>query len=298
MSQENRSHLRRISREQLIKNFVVGPKKNLLEQTNLPNMITPKDFPNIHNGQYEIHSDYEDDPKLYDIEVGFLIIATGKYDTFLKPLIDSIEKWVLPKNKKYYNIFTDKKIELNIENYRVFPIEHRPFPYPTLYRFHFFNKYFNEILGDQLVYIDADTLVNDKIGTEILLPITITQHCGYLNIIGTFENRKESAAYVPVESRKNYYGGGFYSIEREKFYMLIQECINIIDSDINKGITPIWHDESALNKYFSTVKPNRVLSPSYHYPENIEHIYNLWGGKDKFSCKILLLSKDHKKIRE
>jgi hypothetical protein len=33
-------------------------------------------------------------------------------------------------------------------------------------------------------------------------------------------------------------------------------------------------------------------------PEEIEHIYNSWGGKEKYACKILLLNKNHKEIRE
>jgi hypothetical protein len=254
--------------------------------------------PSMINGYYNLHTQYEDNPLLYHLEVGFLIIATGKYDIFIEPLIQSIEKYVLPNNAKFYNIFSDKDINLPITNYRVLPIEHRPFPYPTLNRFHFFSKYFSEIKGDQLIYIDADTLITSSIGTEILLPITITQHCGYVNLSGTFETRIESSTYVDPVNYKNYYGGGFYSLHREEFYDLMCECVSMIDLDSSKGIVPIWHDESALNKYFTEVTPNRVLSPSYHYPENIEHIYNLWGGKDKYPCKILLLSKNHKEIRE
>jgi len=62
------------------------------------------------------------------------------------------------------------------------------------------------------------------------------------------------------------------------------------------GIVPVWHDESALNKYISMLHPSRVLSPSYHYPENNEKIYSSWG-ENNYECKILLLDKNHKEIR-
>ena len=250
------------------------------------------------SGVYRLHNDFEDDINKYDVEIGFLIVATGKYDVFLWPLIQSIEKYILPNNRKFYNIFSNKNIDLPIDNYEVFNIEHKPFPYPTLYRFHFFDKYINQIIGDQLVYIDADTIITNNIGTEIIYPKVVTQHCGYVNRRGTFETRNESMACVNHNAGKNYYGGGFYSFSRDQFYELMSSCISIIDTDNAKGIIPVWHDESALNKYMTTVTPNRVLSPSYHYPENIEHIYESWGGKEKYVCKILLLNKNHKEIRE
>lgn len=251
----------------------------------------------IHN-HYPLHSSYENDPRKYSNTIGFLIVATGKYDIFLKPLIESIEKFVLPNNLKKYYIFSDKDIKLDLNNYEVFHVEHKPFPYPTLYRFHFFDKYFDKIQTDQIIYIDADTLITDNIGTEIINPITVTQHCGFVNRYGSFEHRTNSKCYVPIREAKNYFGGGFYSFERNEFYKMMQHCKNIIDSDVNMGITPIWHDESAINHYMINNTPSRVLSPSYHYPENIDQIYQSWGGKDKFECKILLLSKNHKEIRE
>jgi hypothetical protein len=250
------------------------------------------------NGFYKLHSDFENDSNKYDAEIGFLIVATGKYDVFLGPLIQSIEKYILPNNRKFYNIFSDKNIDLPVDNYEVFNIEHKPFPYPTLYRFHFFNKYINQIIGDQLVYIDADTLITNNIGTEIIYPRVVTQHCGYVNRVGTFENDARSKTCVERSKQKNYYGGGFYSFERSEFYDLMENCISMIDHDSSNGVVPVWHDESALNKYMSEVEPSVVLSPSYHYPEEIEHIYNSWGGKEKYACKILLLNKNHKEIRE
>jgi len=285
-------------------------RRNIIKRFNNPENLNPesidKKIDDVFNndiviedsGNYSLSDSLEDDPDKYHMEVGFLIVCTGKYDVFVNPLIESIEKYVLPNNKKFYNIFSDKKIDLSVDNYQILPIDHKPFPYPTLYRFHFFDKYFSEIKGDQLIYIDADTLIKNNIGTEILYPITVTQHCGFVNRMGTFETRKESSAYVDPQECKNYYGGGFYSFSREEFYELMSSCINIIDSDSTKGIVPVWHDESALNKYMTTVKPSRVLSPSYHYPEDIEHIYNSWGGSEKYLCKILLLNKNHKEIRE
>ena len=71
----------------------------------------------------------------------------------------------------------------------------------------------------------------------------------------------------------------------------------MVDWESVGGRIPIWHDESVINRYLATNRPTRVLSPSYHFPESNQSIYQSWGGKDKFPCKILLLDKDHKEIR-
>ena len=246
---------------------------------------------------YTLHTEYENDVSKSNTEVGFLIVCTGKYDIFVEPLIKSIEKHVLPNNKKHYNIFSDKDINLDNVSYSVFKIEHRPFPYPTLYRFHFFTDYMSSIVGDQLVYIDADTLIKADIGTEILTPITATQHCGYVNRWGTFESRMESRCFVNRYEGRNYYGGGFYSFSRSEFEKMANECRSMVDFETSRGRIPIWHDESVINRYLVTNPPTRVLSPSYHFPESNQKIYDSWGGVQTFQCRILLLDKNHKDIR-
>jgi hypothetical protein len=277
----------------------ISKKKDLIDQEKKINEDKNTDLleNNVLDKRYKLYDSVENDILKHKLKIGFLIVATGKYDIFINPLIRSIEKYVLPNNSKFYNIFSDREIILEGVDYSIFSIEHRPFPYPTLKRFHFFEKYKNDIKGDQLIYIDADTLVTDNIGTEILYPVTVTQHCGFVNMVGSFEKRKESKCYINPENCKNYIGGGFYSFSRENFFKMSDFCRDLIDCDEENGIIPIWHDETAINKYISTIIPDRVLSPSFHYPENNERIYNFWGGKHTFKCKILLLDKNHKEIR-
>ena len=297
----NRKHdkdVKILEKEKVVQNEYISDEACIIERSQISEEEIMRNIQNktIAN-HYPLHSLYENDIKKHNNTIGFLIVATGKYDIFLKPLIESIEKFVLPNNEKKYYIFSDKNIELDYPNYEVFNIEHKPFPYPTLYRFHFFDRYFDKIKSDQIVYIDADTLITDNIGTEIINPITVTQHCGFVKRYGSFESRSNSKCYVPVTEAKNYFGGGFYSFERSEFYRMMHHCKNIIDSDVNMGITPVWHDESAINHYMIENIPSRVLSPSYHYPENNEKIYSTWNG-NIFPCKILLLNKNHEEIRK
>jgi hypothetical protein len=269
--------------------------ENFNRSTN--HFITNQSMSSTKPSYYKLHTDYENESNKHSASVGFLIVATGKYDIFVNPLIESIEKYVLPNNSKHYHIFTEKpSLVLSVNNYSIHKIDHKPFPYPTLHRFHFFSKYAKSLTQDYLAYIDADTLITSQIGTEILTPRTVTQHCGYLNVIGTFEDRPESAVYVDSTIARNYYGGGFYCLAKDSFFNMMDWCKDAIDYEERNARIPVWHDESAINKYFTLVEPTRVLSPSYHYPENNPRIYASWEGQD-FPCKILLLDKNHKEIR-
>jgi len=278
------------------KHRISSEYRNRIVNTRISNPPAPRNHGLLPMNFYPLHSDFENDPTKHDIRIGFVIIATGKYDIFIEPLINSIEKFFLTSNKKFYNIFSDKDIKLSKVGYGIFKIEHRPFPYPTLHRFHFFDQYKDSIQGDQIIYIDADTLITSQIGTEVITPITATQHCGFVNRWGSFENRMESKCYVNRSEAMNYYGGGFYSLSHDEFFKLCLFGKQTVDWEASRGRVPVWHDESVLNKYLTLVKPTRVLSPSYHYPENNQTIYSSWG-EQKFDCKILLLNKNHKEIR-
>lgn len=235
------------------------------------------------------------------MKIDLLIVATNNYIKFLPDLINSVKTYFLTTEEVKIYVFTDNALEChNLINddtnvaYRY--IEHKPWPHATLNRFHFFKEYINEINGDYIFYIDADTIIMDEITTDILSDFTVVQHCGFVNGGGSWETREESECYVSPQFQKQYYGGGFYGFSKEVFKPLISIAVDIIDEDIKNGITPVWHDESALNFITSLVKnPLKVLSPSYHYPENNPRIINSW--KEQYPCKILLLDKNHKEIR-
>jgi len=252
----------------------------------------------MHN-YYPLVDEREEKVDKYNISIGFVLVATGKYSIYIQPLINSIEKYFLPNNKKHYHIFSDKSwvVDGIGDNYSFHNVAHKPFPYPTLYRFHYFNKYKESLTQNQIIYIDADTLIKSPVGTEVLSERTVVQHCGFVNNMGSFETRPESKAYVVPGTERNYFGGGFYSFSNNEFFKMSAECSRLIDIDESNGIIPVWHDESMMNKYMIDNPPSVVLSPGYHYPENNPHIYSLWNGVG-YECKILLLSKNHEEMRK
>lgn len=218
-----------------------------------------------------------------------LIIATHKYKQFLKQAIKGIEdNW----EDFDINIFTD---EINpLIPYKQFKIKHKPFPYPSMLRFQYFNKHEKEITGDQIYYVDVDARFVRPI--RLQGDLIATRHCGfYFGQVPPGETNRNSIFFG--YRFKRYYGGGFYGARRSVFFSLSKWCERMIDTDLARNVIPSFHDETALNAYLTLNPPTVELSPEFHYPENSEDfIERCWKGND-FTPKLLLLKKNHEEIR-
>lgn len=249
------------------------------------------------------------------MKVGLLSIATGKYTQFIEPLYRSVEQNFLVDHSKVYVIFTDNVKEvaeitsrLNLDA-EIFEIKRKGFPGDTLYRYHHFfsarerlKKRGNDC-PKALFYMDADMLVVDRVGDEVLptryKPIVATAHPGYYdrhghNPLGTPETRPASTAFIPNDRRRPcYWAGGFNGGEFESFMSLSAAIMGRIDKDDSSNITAVWHDESHLNAYISEhwiIGSVKTMTPSYCLPE-----YDV--NKGIFLPKIVALVKDHKEVR-
>lgn len=220
--------------------------------------------------------------------VGLLIMATGKYISFVEPLIQSAEKHFCINHLVTYFVFTDGSLP---ESDRVVEIYQKKlgWPFDTLmrYRAYYENKDFfaNQ---DYLFACDADMLFVGAVGDEILGERVATQHPRYMKWRGPYEVNPQSTAFVFDFEGEHYFAGGFYGGSTKEMLHILQTNINHIDDDLSRGIVAVWHDESHWNRYCIDNKPTIILSPSYCYPES-------WALP--FPKKILALDKDHKKIR-
>jgi len=240
-------------------------------------------------------------PKFKKHSIGLMMIATGKYDKFIQNLITSADQYFL--NEEYdvtYYIFTDSNIEIvSKRNIVKINIPHRPFPFASMDRFKHFTQnaeIFNK--EDFLYYVDVDCRFVNKIDfSEIVGNLVAVRHCGYYNGGGTFEDNLHSCMYQDPNKFKYYFGGGFSGGAKDKYLELAQWCYDHIEKDVSNNIIPRFHDETALNRYLLVIEPDRILSPSFHYPEsNLEHYKTKWNGEN-FIPKIILLDKNHTEIR-
>lgn len=232
-----------------------------------------------------------------------LLIATHRYKQFIPQMLDSIDKHI--KFPARTVLFTDEARGLaDME----FEIEHEPFPYCSLFRYHYFNQVAQDLTGDHLIYVDIDARFNADTGEEILGDLIAVRHCGYYfkNDLPQ-ETNKES---VFSKSRfSKYFGGGMQGGKRENYLAASKWMEEKINLDLDKGILPRCHDETAWNAYLSVNPPTKELTPSYHFPEEVvnrkpewEHdrnhfVNNCWNGSIPFEPKMILLKKEHEKIR-
>lgn len=215
---------------------------------------------------------------------------------FVQPLIDSLEKHFLKEHKLSIHLFTDTmtgKSSLSIYRYK---IPSYRFPQATLYRYKIFNTHKQWFSGDYIFYMDVDMLVVSDVGKEILTDgLTAVLHPGfYTSKSGSWETRSESTSYIPEDKRIRYYAGGFQGGKSSHYLKAIEDISGMIQKDEDNKIMPVWHDESAWNKYLSETNP-LALTPDYCMVENQKQ-RKLWGI-DHLQPKIIALDKQHDKIR-
>ncbi len=226
------------------------------------------------------------------MKIGLLLIATGKYISFVEQFRVSVNRFFL-RDKNYevtIFVFTDcDKVPPGIVKLHK---EHKDFPHPTLTRYHSFCEHAKELSSmDYLFYCDVDMKFVDLVGEEILGRTVGTIHPGYYSFTANkfpFERNPQSKSYVPVNRSKHYFCGGFNGGTTKEFLKMAKVIRQNVDADLKKNIIAKHHDESHLNKYFIDHPPEVILSPSYCYPE---------GEKLPFKQKLVALNKQHALVR-
>jgi len=189
-------------------------------------------------------------------KVGLCIMATGKYTKFVKPLIDSAEKYFCKNHSITYFIFTDGRLEeFDATVVKIYQ-QRLGWPHDTLKRFEVYSKNYEQLAQmDYLFAIDADMLFVDNFGDEILKERVATQHPGFVGRRGTYETKPLSTACVGSNEGKYYFAGGFYGGSTQEFLKMAYKISENIKTDLAKNYIAIWHDESHLNRYFIDNKP-------------------------------------------
>ena len=211
------------------------------------------------------------------------IIATGKYEKYVEGIVNSLVVNFLPETELKIIVYTDSKkiLKSDDQNIIAIKINHEPWPYPTLKRFHYFILALDHIeKSDYSFYIDVDSFFRKKVDLNILgfldsSGIIGTVHPGFYGSSGTPETRKESTAYIPKDHRFIYHCGGFFGGNSPDFIHLTKTIKKNIDEDLSKGIIAIWHDESHLNRYFLDYPPFKSMDKGFSSPEELL-------GQDKY----------------
>jgi histo-blood group ABO system transferase len=226
--------------------------------------------------------------------VSINIIATNKYVNFLPALIKSIDRFLFKDSKILIVVHTNSNIDkINSGSDRIKilknGIEHEPWPFTTLKRFHYFNKAKDIIKkSDYSFYIDADSLFIGDIREEFLPErgmVGTIHPCLFLDN-GTPERNPNSKAFISFSENNRYFCGGFFGGDSESFLEMSEKISSNIDEDLSKEIIAIWHDESHINRFFLDNPPKSIMEPPFAVAESLTRRYE--------SSKILFLDKELK----
>jgi hypothetical protein len=222
------------------------------------------------------------------MKIAILTIATGKYPIFLDELIISSEKYFMNRHEKEYFIFTDLPDYSNkkTDKINIIKQEHLGWPYDTMMRFHMFLSVKERLLEfDYVFFLNANMIFNRNIDNEILpgeehsylvgvkhpgfhLGVTIDWSGEFRKIEFPYERNYEISCHIKNGEGKHYFQGCFNGGRSIEWIEMCNILSEMTDTDLSKGLIPVWHDESYLNWYFSKRRV-KALSPVYGVPEQI-----------------------------
>jgi hypothetical protein len=169
-------------------------------------------------------------------------------------------------------------------------------PEITLFRYEVILQHFDLISGDYILWVDADMAILNPIDPRVFDDsdgnvVWCSRHPGFISsrktvvraglearlaqrrenlktrffhrgVLGTWETRKSSLAFVPWFRRKVYVHGAVWGGTASAVKELCKVLAHRTRTDYSSGHVALWHDESHLNWYFSTQK-NVGLFPPY-----------------------------------
>lgn len=214
--------------------------------------------------------------------VAMLYICTGRYTVFWPDFYRSFEENFLPGCEKHYFVFTDAPAlpHRTAPRVRVLAQEALPWPYSTMKRFAMFLRCEQELRGfDYVFFFNANLVCTQAVTAEEFLPrpgrgetLLMVQQPGFWDKTPpfyTYDRNPRCTAYIPYNCGRDYVTGGLNGGTGPAFMDLCRELDARTERDIANGVTPLWHDESQLNRYIAETDPARyrLLTPAYWYPE-------------------------------
>ena len=174
------------------------------------------------------------------------------------------------------------------------PVENLSWPEATMNRYQLIAQAMKPDVACKAFHIDADMRFHPAFGSQglevlrELKGIALVEHPGFfrprgsvgmfkrfpklvtsdlltkflIGGLGTWERRTTSEAFVQRRLRKKYVAGGFWGGDSSSMYDLVRELSCLTEIDRRNGITPVWHDESYLNKWSSRER-HHLLPPSF-----------------------------------
>lgn len=221
--------------------------------------------------------------------VSLIVIATGRYLSFLEPLLASARRHVVGLDRVF--VLSDVRPP-DDPTVRWLPWGHLPWPYPTLLRYRAISAYRSVLQQtDVLLYVDVDMLFVGTFDVSATTGLVAVRHPGFATSSRAqlpYEGDVRSRAFVPPELGTVYVAGGVQGGRAGDYLDACELMASEVQLDLDQGIVPTWHDESVWNAFCARRPPDTLLSVHHCTPEKE-------AGPETL---LLALDKDHDHFRE
>ena len=196
------------------------------------------------------------------MKIAVMYICTGKYEYFWDEFYRTSELYFYPDVPKHYFVFTEspRVMSQKLSNVSFIYQKRSGWPYDTLLRFHWFSMVQDQIARyDYCYYCNANSVFVKTVTPELIplptqeKPLLLWCHTAHYEDYSsndiTTEQNPESTAYIGPDVSCRQHGGGFFGGTSEAFLKMTLELRDNIQSDLDKGIIAVWHDQSHIIKY-------------------------------------------------
>lgn len=221
--------------------------------------------------------------------MSLVVIATGRYRSFVPGLVTGARTYLGGLDRVF--VLSDSRPPAD-SGVTWLPWGHMPWPYPTLLRYRAMTAYAASLAESEvLMYLDVDMRLQRPIELPRVQGLLAVEHPGFVGAMPEtlpFERRPESMSFIEPGVGGAYFAGGVQGGTSVAYLTACAAIAKSIQTDLDRGIVPVWHDESAWNHYLTRNPPAAVLPASYCSPEYRQ-------ASDAF---IIALDKNHDRLRQ
>ena len=200
------------------------------------------------------------------MNIGIFFIGIGeKYFSLYENFKKTFDKNFLSNHNKHYFLICDDEYdyELHEDESRII-VENEGWPYPILKRFEYFLKCNTEGM-DYLFFINGNSICQHKVNDEDIIPLREDNWlCGCSQSFYMPEIIKNNSHYIK-EGIPFKFKGGFIGGRKKEFLELCDDCVKMIEKDIEKYKEIKYYDDVYFNTYVMDKKIKEITPEIFSY---------------------------------